>query len=166
MPETRPDHARMSALLHDYYVDIVAGLVALGGPDVPPAVPVQDFWDHVDDFLPPRGRICIGVAPDGRWLGCGTLSALPGARGELKRLFVRPEARGTGLGRALVERRLDEARAMGLKTILVDTLRHTAAMQALYRSLGFREIDRYPESSTANTFPELRPHMLYFRMDL
>ncbi|QRF68369.1 GNAT family N-acetyltransferase [Ponticoccus alexandrii] len=156
----------MTALLAEYYADILSRLAQLGGPAIPPEAPIADFWDHIDDFLPPRGRLCLGVGTGGTWLGCGTLSRLPGDRGELKRLYVRPAGRGTGLGRALVTARIEAAREMGLKALLVDTLSNTAEMQGLSGSLGFTPTERYAESATANAFPEMRPYMRYFRLDL
>ena len=85
---------------------------------------------------------------------------------ELKRLYVKPKARGTGLGRHLVERRIAAAREMGVKTLLVDTLKANVEMQGLYRSLGFEEIDVYPESATYQLLPQLLPIMVFFRMEL
>ena len=160
-----PNRRKMDELLKGYYDGIVAGIRSLGGPEIDPADPIADFWDHADQFLPPDG--CLLIADDGdRWLGTGALRRLPGDKGELKRLFVCPEARGTGLGRRLVTERIEIAREMGLKTLLVDTIRTTKAMQALYASLGFREIGPYPESATYTTFPQLADTMMFFRKDL
>ncbi len=160
-----PDREKMNALLMAYYTGIIADLKSIGGPDVDPLDAIADFWDHLDKFLPPAG--CVLIAHEGDvWLGIGMLKSLPDGKGELKRLFVRPEARGLGLGRRLVTGRIDVARQMGLKTLLVDTLKTTVAMQALYESLGFQQIGPYPESATYTSFPEWLDFMLFFRKDL
>ena len=58
------------------------------------------------------------------------------------------------------------AREMGVKVLLVDTLKANVEMQGLYRKLGYEEIDVYPESATYNMVPELLPLMAFFRMEL
>lgn len=65
----------------------------------------------------------------------------------MKRLFVRPEARGSRAGRLLAERALEEAASLGYGEMLLETLPgKMAPALALYRSLGFVEGDPYGES--------------------
>jgi GNAT superfamily N-acetyltransferase len=77
---------------------------------------------------------------------------------EMKRLYVRPQGRGQGLGRRLVEAAIDEARAADYATLRLDTLPVMAEAIALYRSMNFRPIERY------NATPD--PETLFFEMTL
>ena len=127
---------------------------------------LREFWDEIDLFLPPKGRLLLAHTADGALVGCGSLKTLTREKGELKRLFVKPETRGTGLGRRLVEMRLDAAREMGLKALYVDTLSANVEMRGLYKKLGFDEIEFYPESATYRMLPELLPLMAFYTIDL
>jgi ribosomal protein S18 acetylase RimI-like enzyme len=75
--------------------------------------------------------------------GCVALRRIDQETCEMKRLYARPEARGSGLGRRLAEALIAEARARGYRRMLLDTLPSMAAARGLYAALGFREIEPY-----------------------
>ncbi len=121
----------------------------------------QNF-DHELATLPgkyarPSGRLMLAYL-DEELAGCIALRAVDANGCEMKRLFVRPGFRGSGLGRVLVEALIKEARNMGYQRMLLDTLpgRMDSAI-ALYKKIGFEEIAPYYENPVENAkFMELK----------
>lgn len=101
-------------------------------------------------YAPPSGRLLLAFASDGP-AGCVALRKIEEGICELKRLWVRPGFRGTGLGRRLVETILREARAEGYRRVRLDTLPSMRAAQALYLSMGFSDIPPYNEHPIEGT---------------
>jgi ribosomal protein S18 acetylase RimI-like enzyme len=95
---------------------------------------------------------------NGEVVGCVALRELAARVGEMKRLYVRPAARGSSVGRALVEASIGRARELGYRTIRLDTLPTMDAARSLYRSLGFRPIERYNDNPI--------PRVLFFELTL
>jgi ribosomal protein S18 acetylase RimI-like enzyme len=93
-------------------------------------------------YAPPRGRLLLARA-DGQTAGCVALRPRGPDVCEMKRLYVRPACRGAGAGRALVERVLAEAKAIGYRRMVLDTLATMESAQALYRAFGFRPASPY-----------------------
>lgn len=94
------------------------------------------------DYAPPDGCILLAVENQ-ELLGCIALRKITNETCEMKRLYVRSEARGKGLGRKLCERLMSEARAKGYAKMRLDTLPQMTEAIALYRSFGAREIEPY-----------------------
>lgn len=102
-------------------------------------------------YAPPRGRLLIGLV-DGAPAGCVALRPMPDGACELKRLFVRPAFRASGLGRGLMDRILAEARGMGYTVMRLDTVAGKMDRAiAMYRKLGFTEIPAYGEHPVEGT---------------
>ena len=98
------------------------------------------------DALIEADPVLLVARIDGELVGCIALHRLSEEACEMKRLYVRPGARGSGVGRALVEALIVRARELGYRVMRLDTLARMHAAQALYTSLGFREIERYNDN--------------------
>jgi putative acetyltransferase len=95
------------------------------------------------DYAPPEGRLLLATL-DSVSAGCVALHQLDDEVCEMKRLYVRPQFRGKGLGRILAERVVADAREIGYKRLRLDTVEPVMRdAVAMYRKLGFREIAPY-----------------------
>ena len=111
-------------------------------------------------FGPPQGGAWLALDAHGAAVGCIALRATPEQDVcELKRLYVKPERRGSGIGRQLTVRAIDEARARGYRLMRLDTGTFLDASRALYASLGFVERQAYydvpPDVLRVTVFMEL-----------
>ena len=132
----------------------------------------QELAGLPGDYAPPEGRLLLAEY-DGQVAGCGALHPVASSEsgvasgesrtrkagnareeriGEMKRLYLRPAFRGKGLGRALAERILQEARDIGYARLRLDTVEPVMKdAVAMYRRMGFREIEPYRENPMAGT---------------
>ena len=95
-------------------------------------------------YVPPKGRLLIAL--DGaQAAGCVALRPMEEGVCELKRMYVKPGYRNQGLGRALGQQAIDEARQIGYRLIRLDTAESLTTARKLYASLGFRERTPYYE---------------------
>jgi putative acetyltransferase len=118
----------------------------------------QELAGLPGDYAPPDGRLLL-MEYEGQPAGCVALHELEAGICEMKRLYVRPAFRGKGLGRALAERILNEARAIGYDRLRLDTVEPVMKNAvAMYRLLGFREIAPYRANPIAGA--------LYMELDL
>jgi ribosomal protein S18 acetylase RimI-like enzyme len=108
----------------------------------------RTFRPDAASFNPPAGVFLVAEL-DGEPVGCGGVRMLSPGRGEIKHLWMRPAARGSGAGRALLidlERRAAE---LGATEIVLDTNQRLAAAQALYRSSGYLDVEPYNDNPNA-----------------
>jgi ribosomal protein S18 acetylase RimI-like enzyme len=115
------------------------------------ATMLEDDMNTLDKFMPPKGRLLLGYLED-QPVGIACLKALTNSIGEVKRMYVRPEARNRGLGRALLSQLLEEARQIGYERVRLDSARFMTEAHHLYRTSGFREIEAYPGSEIPKEF--------------
>jgi putative acetyltransferase len=94
------------------------------------------------DYAAPKGAFLL-AAEGGGYVACVGLRQFADEVGEMKRLYVTPAARGTGLGRQLVERLIAVARELGYRNLVLDTLPSMKEAQGLYQSLGFKPTAAY-----------------------
>lgn len=144
-PESAAEMAAFRQLNWDYR----AFLLTLPHPDVDvvtvsyPADKYRAVLESVETKnRPPRGRMRL-LRLDGTPVGCGTIQTIAPGDAEIKRVFVTPEARGTGAGRALMEQLIADCRDLGFRRILMDTGRKLTAAQRLYDDLGFHRRGPY-----------------------
>ena len=109
------------------------------------------------EYAPPSGTFLL-ARNEGEFLGCGALRRFSVTDCEMKRLYVRPAGRNLGLGRQLALVLINEAKSLGYRRMLLDTLPTMQSAQALYKSLGFQPIEPYRFNPISGT--------TYLRLDL
>ena len=102
------------------------------------------------------GVLLVVESPAGEIVGTAGVRRLDPGIGEIKRMWVRPECQGLGLGRRLLDRCLEEARSRGFQSIRLDTEQRMEAALLLYRSRGFTEIPDYNGNARAQIWMELK----------
>ncbi len=111
----------------------------------------QNFGQEVanlpGDYTPPHGRLALAWV-DEQPAGCVALRRYDATRAEAKRLYVRPHFRGCGLGRALLEWVIAEARSAGYAEIIGDTMPVMTDALALYDRFGFERTAPYAAEPT------------------
>ncbi|MCI0616318.1 GNAT family N-acetyltransferase [bacterium] len=120
----------------------------------------QNFDEELNSlpgaYTPPTGCLLLAIS-DQEFAGCVAFRQLEKNICEMKRLFVRPQWRGTKLGRLLAETLIQRARDMGYKFMRLDTLPSMDRARKLYSSLGFYEIEPYRFNPiTGTSFMEVK----------
>lgn len=137
VPVRTPDDLKTTAVLFEDYAR-----------SLPIDLGYQDFGSELASlpgkYAPPRGELLLARDAAGQALGCVGLRPLA-AEGccEMKRLYLAPEARGAGLGRALADAIVRRAREVGYSELRLDTLATMTSALGLYRQMGFTEIESY-----------------------
>lgn len=102
-------------------------------------------------FSPPNGRLLLAQYKT-QIAGCACMEKIAEDTGGIKRMFVRQGFRGKGIGRALLESVIDEARKIGYSRVRLDSARCMKEAQTLYHSVGFKDIQPFAESEIPEEF--------------
>jgi len=143
-PADAPD---AHALLDEYFRSRTVGFAAQG-------VAYRTTFPDPAAFVPPAGVFVVLDDDEGAPMGCGGIRMIaPGPEGvryELKHLYLRPETRGRGWGRLLVEDLVERARGFGAAELVLDTHHSLEAAGALYARTGFVAIEPYNDNPNAS----------------
>ena len=110
----------------------------------------QELIDIQVQYGTPNGCLLL-VQMDDRAVGCAGVRRWEGDIAELKRMYIRPSARGVGAGRQLLQTAIDSAQQLGYRNIRLDTLPTMQAAIALYREFGFHDIPAYRDNPFEGT---------------
>lgn len=135
------------ALVADFFA-LIASLDPRFDPGLQPPAPLEAFTPAQ------RGTFLLAEL-NGTAVGCAGLKQLDAETAELRRVFVREQARGRGVARALLAGVVSAARELGYARLRLDTGDYLHTAQALFRSTGFREIEDYNGNPFAGLWMEL-----------
>lgn len=102
----------------------------------------QEMTTLPGDYSPPTGALLL-AEDQGKAVGCVAIKKISNEVCEMKRLYVRPNSRGKGVGKVLTETILQKARTFGYKRVRLDTLPSMKEAVSMYVSMGFKPIEAY-----------------------
>lgn len=127
------------------------GLHARYGFRLPVQEAVERDLASIGKFLPPDGRLLL-AAEDGEAIGTAALQRIGTSTAEIKRMWVAPVRRRSGIGGAMLDRLITAAEAAGYGSLRLDSPLFMTAAHALYRSRGFVDIAPYTESEIPDRY--------------
>lgn len=149
-------------LLLEYLTWATAQTKEVFGEDVDVEVMLANSMSKLESYMPPDGQLLL-ASLEGIPVGVVFLKKLRDDACEVKRMYVRPGNRGKRIGYKLLEQLISNSKTAGYTYILLDSGRFMSQAHALYRSFGFKDIARYPESEMGAGF---EAHMVYMQLDL
>jgi len=129
-------------------------------------VDVDEMLDHsmseIILFSPPSGRLLL-AREEGMAAGVACMKSIREDTCEIKRMYVRPDYRGKKIGRNLLNQLIQDAKEIGYSKILLDSAQFMREAHSLYRSVGFKDVELYPETEMSEDF---REYMVYMELEL
>jgi len=169
-PARLPDDAALLLDLNAEYLDFVFSGVAAQFPvTLADIFPGGDIRAYLPAALPktlgpgPPTSIFYIMEQHGQPIGMGGIRRVRDGVAEMKRVYIRDSAKGQGLGRALTERLIADARGFGYDTMFLDTAPTLATAIGLYERLGFAPIPAYPEVEVPAI---MHPHWVFMAKEL
>jgi len=163
VPDNISDVTEVEALLREYLLWAVPLFNKQNNLDVDVDAALSMAMADLTECLPPDGCTVLARDAGATVNAVGFYRKIRSNAVEIKRLFLRPVVRGEGLGRRMVQRLVAEARKNGYSEIYLDTADFMTSAHALYRSLGFRDVDGYPEAEHQQNES---PHVIYMMLKL
>lgn len=165
-----PDDASLLIDLNTEYLDFVfSGVTARFAVTLADLFPGGDIRTYLPGVLPkilgpgPPESLFYILEQHGQPIGMGGIRWVRDGICEMKRVYIRDVAKGQGLGRALAERLMNDARGFGYRTMLLDTAPTLTTAIALYERLGFARIPLYPEVEVPAI---MHPHWVFMAKEL
>lgn len=147
MRRARPEDATAVRRELAAYLDYIGDALDAEGLD-------HDIAHWQDEYGGRTGVLLLVVDEAGEVVGTAAVRVLEPGVAELKRMWLRPAARGRGLAQQLLDTCLDEGRRLGCQTMRLDSQAKLAAAVTLYRMNGFREIPIYNDNPRADIWME------------
>lgn len=137
-----PESAGARACINAYLAELAQRFA--GGFD-----PNQSPSANPDELRQPNGVLLL-ASLDGQAIACGALKRLDRQVGEIKRMWVAPDARGLGVAQRLLEQLEQQAQGFGMRVLRLDTNRTLTEARALYERNGYRQIPAYNDNPYAD----------------
>jgi GNAT superfamily N-acetyltransferase len=147
MRRARPEDAPAVGRELAAYLDYIGDALDADGLD-------HDIAHWQDEYDGRTGVLLLVVDEGGEVVGTAAVRVFEPGVAELKRMWLRPAARGRGLAQQLLDKCLDEGRRLGCQTMRLDSQANLAAAVKLYRTNGFREIPIYNDNPRADIWME------------
>lgn len=163
LAESRNDLSGVAELTKQYLLWDRAEFERVSGISLDISQYLENTLSHFDDYMPPSGRIMMGRDDDGELVGFVILKKLTDDAAEIKRFYVVPTARGTGLGTRLIDEAVKQARNMMYKSVFLESGIYMPAAHRIYRALGFEDVEPYTGNEYDSSF---LPYLVFMRLSL
>ncbi|MHA2041910.1 MAG: GNAT family N-acetyltransferase [Candidatus Thorarchaeota archaeon] len=123
---------------------------------------VESMSDELAALQPPRGFVLV-LESEEKLVGMALIKTIDEGIGEIKRMYIRPEYRGRGYGKELMQMLVTRAGELDYSTLRLETADFMPAALKIYRSVGFKERGEYPGGEVPEWY---RPYCIFMEKDL